>query len=113
MSRTALALASLGFLALGACNAQRSADPIAAAPQQAPVQQGAVLAEGSGCAAVIARYRAVTKSDADTGNANKSVYAQIDAEIRRAEAACAAGNDAEARSLIAASKARHGYPGGA
>lgn len=73
----------------------------------------AALPAGAGCDAVIARYRAVVKSDADTGNVNQSVYAQIDGEIRRAEAACSAGRDAEARSLIAASKAGHGYPGGA
>ena len=108
MNRSLLLAAPL-FLALAACNSARSGPPPVAAvtpPAAAPVS-------GSGCAAVIAQYRAVAKSDADTGNANRSVYAQIDAEIRRAEAACAAGRDAEARSLIAASKARHGYPGGA
>ena len=109
MNRSLLLIAPL-FLTLAACNSARSAPPPAAAVMPPPM---AAPASGSGCAAVIAQYRAVAKSDADTGNVNRSVYAQIDAEIRRAEAACAAGRDGEAHSLIAASKARHGYPGGA
>lgn len=110
MNRSLLLAAPL-CLALAACNSSHSAPPVAtAAVSSAPV---AALPSGSGCGAVIAHYRAVAKSDADTGNANASVYAQIDGEIRKAEAACAAGRDGEARSLIAASKARHGYPGGA
>ena len=95
--------------ALGACNASRNSSAIAAAPAAPVIAQEA---QGAGCSAAIARYRAVAKSDADTGNANKSVYAQIDREIGAAEVACAAGRDAEAQRLIAASKARHGYPAG-
>lgn len=99
------------FLALAACNATRTdPPPVAAAPGSTTI---AALPAGSSCSAAIARYRVVAKSDADTGNASASVYAQIDAEIRNAENACAAGRDAEARGLIAASKGRHGYPGGA
>ena len=109
MNRPLLFAAPL-LLALAACNSARSAPPPVAGAAPPVV---AALPAGAGCDAVIARYRAVVKSDADTGNVNQSVYAQIDAEIRRAEAACAAGRDAEARSLIAASKSRHGYPGGA
>lgn len=109
MNRFLLSAAPL-LLALAACNSARSAPPPVAG---APPPVAAALPTGAGCEAAIARYRAVVKSDADTGNVNQSVYAQIDAEIRRAEAACASGRDSEARSLIAASKARHGYPGGA
>lgn len=98
------------LLVLAGCNSAHSAPPPVAAVS-APGT--AALPTGAGCEAVIGRYRAVVKSDADTGNLGQSVYAQIDTEIRRAEAACAAGNEAAARSLIAGSKARHGYPGGA
>ena len=66
---------------------------------------------GSGCSAVIGRYQAVLKADLDTGNVNKSVYDKIQGELVPANNACAAGRDAEARSLVAASKSRHGYPG--
>ena len=108
MNRSLLLLTPV-LLALAACNSARNApSPVASA--SSPVV--AAAPGGSDCSAVIARYRAVAKSDADTGNAGPSVYAQIDGEIRRAEAACAAGRDGEARSLIAASKSRHGYPGG-
>ena len=99
---------ALSLLALAACNVSRN-PPAPAATTTAPSTS---VTTGSDCGAVIARYRAVAKSDADTGNANASVYAQIDKEIRGAEAACAAGRDAEARTLIAGSKSRHGYPAG-
>ena len=108
MQRSVLLVTLL--LALAGCNASRSG-PSPVATASSPVV--AALPSGSGCGAIIGRYRAVVKSDADTGNVGQSVYAQIDSEIRRAEAACAAGNEGEARSLIGASKARHGYPGGA
>lgn len=101
--------AMLTLLALAACNPARN-PPAAAMPEPSPGV--ARLPGGTDCAAIIARYRVVAKSDADTGNATASVYAQIDREIRGAEAACVAGRDAEARSLIASSRARHGYPTG-
>ena len=44
------------------------------------------------------------------GNVGLKVYNQIQNEIDRAAALCAAGQDAAARKLVAASKARHGYP---
>ncbi|MBX9739417.1 MAG: hypothetical protein K2X62_05075 [Beijerinckiaceae bacterium] len=70
-----------------------------------------VMPEGSGCSAVIGRYQAVLKADLETGNVNKSVYDRIQGELAPANSACAAGRDGEARSIVAASKSRHGYPG--
>ena len=99
----------VALLALCGCNAART--PPAAALSGAPTVVAA-MPMGSDCASAIARYRAVAKSDADTGNVGASVYAQMDGEIRGAEAACAAGRDGEALSLLASSKARHGYPAG-
>jgi hypothetical protein len=110
MTRMMVALTPLVVLTLAACNSARTPQPVASA---APQQEAMALPAGAGCTASIARYRAVVKSDADTGNVNQSVYAQIDGEIKRAEAACASGQDGEARALVAASKSRHGYPGGA
>jgi hypothetical protein len=43
------------------------------------------------------------------GHVNQSVYNQVDRELGGAEAACAAGRDAEALRMVHASKARHGY----
>lgn len=102
------ALAPLLLLPLAACNSAKAPPPQAnTGPAQA-----AAAPEGAGCAAAIARYRAVAKADADSGNVNPSVYKQISGEIAQAEAACAAGRDADARALVSSSKARHGYPGG-
>lgn len=96
-------------LACAGSNANAAPPTAASAPTSAsPI----VMAQGGDCRSVIARYRAVTDSDVQTGNANKSVGAQIDREIGAAESACAAGREGEALRLIASSKARHGYPGG-
>lgn len=111
MKRVVLIFSTLALAStLASCNAARSPTPAAQGSAGTPTPVAAT-AGGSDCGGVISRYRSVVKADADTGNVNKSVYSQIDEEIRRAEAACSAGRDAEARSLVSASKSRHGYPG--
>jgi len=67
------------------------------------------MPEGSGCRGEIARYRAVMSNDLAMGHVGQSVYTRGDREIGQAEAACAAGRDAEALRMIQATKARHGY----
>lgn len=111
-----LSASALALLALASCNSspQPQAVATAPAPQRAvsPITpQGFKLPEGSGCSGAISRYRAVIANDRDTGNVNEKVYQQIESEIAGASAACAAGRDGEAMSLVAASKSRHGYPG--
>ncbi len=44
------------------------------------------------------------------GHVVQSVYNQIKREIDAAEGVCSAGHDAEAKTMIAASEKRHGYP---
>ena len=44
------------------------------------------------------------------GHVVQSVYSQIKRDIAAAESVCAAGHDAEAKTMIAASERRHGYP---
>jgi hypothetical protein len=92
-------------LALAGC---KSASPIANNAPETGIAQFA--SQGGGCSGEIARYKTVMQSDFDTGNVNKSVYAQFQNEIGRAEAACSAGRDSEAIGLVRSSKARHGYP---
>ena len=105
----------LGLFALASCNSTPAPQAVVAAPQQRAVSpltpQGFKLPEGTGCSGAIARYRAVIANDRDTCNVNDKVYQQIESEISGASAACAAGRDGEAMSLVAASKSRHGYPG--
>ena len=100
--------AALSFAALGlaACNTTAPPPPGSSAMTSPDVK----LPEGSDCAAVIARYRAVVESDASTGNLEQPVYRKIAKEIAPAESACAVGRDAQARAMIAASAQRHGYP---
>jgi hypothetical protein len=68
------------------------------------------MPEGGGCAGAIARYRAVQDNDLSMGHVVPSVYNQIKREIAAAESVCAAGHDAQAKAMIAASEQRHGYP---
>jgi hypothetical protein len=95
-------------LALAGC---KSASPVASnAPETGVAQLATQGSQGGGCSSEIARYSAVMKSDYDTGNVNKSVYAQFQSEMARAQSACSAGHENEAIGLVRASKSRHGYP---
>jgi hypothetical protein len=69
---------------------------------------GCAEAQGA-CRERLDRYQAVVGADHRTGNVNEPVYAAIERELSRAAAACAAGRDGEALSLIHQSEARHGY----
>jgi hypothetical protein len=87
-------------LALAACNQTASA----------PVSTSVMASSsGTGCKGEIDRYRAVMSNDLAMGHVNQSVYTRVDREITQAEAACAAGRDAEAVRMVSATKARHGY----
>lgn len=68
-----------------------------------------VVTAQAGCNERLDRYQAVVGSDHRTGNVNESVYVQIESELSRAAAACAAGREGEALSLIHESEVRHGY----
>jgi hypothetical protein len=96
---------------LSGCN--ETSQPVAAVPPPIPPSASgpslARLPPGALCSQAIGAYQTVVQRDNDTGNVNQSVYHQIEDEISRAAAACSSGRDGEARSLISASKARHGY----
>jgi hypothetical protein len=107
-----LAVAALAALLAG-CN--ETTGPVASVPPPATRGPAASavsasnLPPGAACTSEFNEYQAVLRADVETGNVNKSVFDQIQRELTGANAACAAGRDAEARSLIQASKARHGY----
>ncbi len=105
-------IAALAGLTVAACNAPA---PQASAPQPGTVAYtpaNFALPEGSDCKAAIARYRAIQDNDLSMGHVAQSVYNQIKREIGAAESVCAAGRDAQAKAMIAASEQRHGYPVG-
>lgn len=110
---TAIAMGAIG---LAACNTT-TPQPAVTAPS-APVSsaasttpQGFKLPEGSGCYGEIARFRAVMDNDLATGHVAKSVHERVTGEINQAAAVCQAGQDGQARSMIAATKTRYGHPG--
>jgi hypothetical protein len=98
-------------LALAACNTpapQASAPPVPGSVAVTP--SNFQLPEGGDCSADIARYRAIQDNDLSMGHVALSVYKQIKREIEAAELECSAGHEAQARTMIVASKKRHGYP---
>lgn len=61
------------------------------------------------CADAITAYRTVLANDLETGHVARSVFDRIVPEVEEAAAACRAGRDPRARSILAATKARYGY----
>jgi hypothetical protein len=109
MKPIALILFAALLLAASAAPAQQS-PPVPGSIHVTP--QNFQLPEGGSCSGEIARYRAIQDNDLAMGHVAKSVYYQIKNEIAGAEKECSAGHDAKARSMILASKQRHGYPTG-
>ncbi len=114
MRLSAFLAAGLSAAALAGCNAARQPQPVIDPPSPARqnVTPSALMPEGAGCSGAVSRYKAVMENDLAMGHVNQGVYNQIQGEISEAAAACSAGQDAKAVSLVRASKARHGYPGG-
>lgn len=108
MTRILLPLAVLGLAAmLGGCNETTGgAGPVVSAPIGPTAYK---LPPGAGCTGEINKYQEVLKQDLDTGNVAQSVYDAIQRDLTRAASACEAGRESEARSIIAATKAKHGY----
>ena len=106
---------SLGALLVG-CNTTTTPAPTASAPPpsayatQSYTPQSFAMPSGTGCAADVARWQAIQNNDYASGNISLPVYNQIKQEIAAASAVCSAGRDAEASSMIEASRKRHGYP---
>ncbi len=109
-SRLTLPAALALAVALAGCNAGRQAQPLVD-PTGPAAHMTTQTPEGAGCSGAIGRYRSVAENDLAMGHVNRGVYDQIQGEIGAAAAACAAGEDSRALSLLRASKARHGYPG--
>ncbi len=101
-------VAALLALSLAACN--QTASPGPAAPASGVTAASFQLPAGAGCSGEVARFRAVMDNDLATGHVARSVHGRVTGEIDRAAAACSAGRDAEAVRMIAATKARYGYP---
>lgn len=105
--------------ALGLAACQTTSPPPAPVAAPAPKQEprGVVptpadfkLPQGSGCSGDIARFRAIQANDLETGHTTKAVYDQIEAEMKKADALCSAGNAGAASAHVRATKSRFGYP---
>lgn len=106
------ALALVAAVALGGCT-QTARTPAAPPPGSAPpgvTPSTFHMPEGTGCAGEVARFKAVLDNDVAVGHLTRSVHGRASADADRAGAACSAGRDGEARSQLAATRARYGYP---
>lgn len=105
-------IAVFAALALSACTRGAAPPPAPAPGAAAPGVTPSTFAmpSGSGCGAEIARFRAVLKNDLDTGHVSQSVFNRANADLDRGDGACSAGRDGEARSILASTKSRFGYP---
>ena len=101
------ALAALASTGLAGCNQTSSPATAQGAGAGSSAMQ---MSAAYGCGARIGRFRTVIDNENRVGQVSPSVYRQVDAEVSRAEEACAAGRDAEAERMLATTKARHGYP---
>src|ERR1700761_574353 len=106
MTRILFPLAVLGLaVALGGCNETNGGPgPVVSAPIGPTAYK---LPPGAGCTGEIDRFQSVLKADLDTANAAQKVYDDIQRDLTRAASACEAGREGEARSIIAATKAKH------
>jgi hypothetical protein len=100
-----------GSLALLAAACTQTSGPAAPPPGAIPGVTPSTfhLPGGAGCSGEIARFQAVLQNDVDTGNVAQSVYDRAEPDLNRASAACSAGRDGEARSILASTKGRFGY----
>jgi hypothetical protein len=97
--------------ALAACNTPAPQTSVPPAPGSvAMTRAGFQRPEGMDCSAKTARCRAVQDNDLSMGHVAQSVYNQIKRDTDAASKVCATGRDAEAKSMVAASQRRHGYP---
>jgi hypothetical protein len=100
----------LAALALGGCNRTMATAPVAPAVPQGPARPvWPSLPESAACAKELSHYQTVLDADVGTGNLNRSVYEEIEADLSRAANACANGNDGEASAIIHSTKIKHGY----
>lgn len=99
-------------LGLAACNSASAPPKIeSAAPAMPQIEaQGFHSPDGGGCGAAITRYRAIQDNDLAMGHVARSVYEQVKGELAAADQACSAGRGGDATAMVAASRARHGYP---
>lgn len=102
-------------LLLTACQSTQAPPPAPAPQAQQPrgvsiTPSNFKLPEGSGCSGDVARFRAIQANDLETGHTTKSVYDQIEAEMKKADAMCASGNAGAASAHVRATKSRFGYP---
>ena len=98
-------------LGLGGCNqTSGSSAPVATATPRAPAPPNwPKLPDGAACTKDLTHYQTVLDADVSTGNVNRSVYDQIEAELGPAANACAEGRDSEALAMIRSTKLKHGY----
>jgi hypothetical protein len=100
----------LAATVLGGCTQTTGMGTVAAAVPQAPARPAwPSLPENAACTKELNHSQALFDADVATGMLNRSVYQDIEIDMSRAANACAAGKDAEARTILHRTKEHHGY----
>lgn len=113
LDRLRLILAACALPLLAAACTSTGSDAPAPAAVSAPAAGGAITHEGASgsgpCGEQIDQYRHILDQDLEMGHLSKSVFVRVAPEVDKAAAACREGKDAQARAMLAATKARYGY----
>ena len=106
-----LALSPLAFLA--ACNTPAPQATSQARYQALPAgvsPNNFSLPDAPGCQGDVARFQALIDNDLATGHTTQSVRDSVTADLSKAQAACTAGQAAQASSMVTAIRKKYGYP---
>jgi hypothetical protein len=102
--------ASVGLCGCNMSSGSSNSTPVAAAPSSgAGAPAWPPLPPAAACTETLNKYQEVLTADVKSGNLNKTVYDQIEADLVRAAGACAAGKDGDAMAIIRSTKEKHGY----
>ena len=96
MKRAAVPLLSLLCLGLAACTS--SGQPQASLPPPGP-----------DCGPLIDAFMEQLREDVESGKMKRDVYGRATSDTRQAAAACSAGRQVQARSILIATKRNYGY----
>ena len=106
-----LALSPLAFLA--ACNTPAPQAPSQASYQALPAgvtPNNFSLPNEPGCKGDVARFQALIDNDLASGHTTQSERDSVTADLSKAQAACAAGQGAQASSMVTSIRKKYGYP---
>ena len=106
MTLVRLTLAALPLAFLVACNTPATQAPNASSTSASNFR----LPDAPGCQGDVARFQALIDNDLATGHTTQSVRDSVTADLSKAQAACNAGQGAQASAMVTSIRKKYGYP---